>query len=351
LSKGVRLIAGLDMFVQPINIQFRGPPPRQSEGANEDPLASSDNVTADVSTIAYRPAAYLESSLKPVDSLQLLLGMRLDWYDEIEKWTFDPRLVGIYSARDDLRFKAGLGIFSQPPEFQESSEDLGNPDLEPFHSVHAGLGFEYDVITDFQVGVEGFYKYLWDRVVETPGGLPPSFINRGRGRIYGLEMSAKMKPSKTIPFYGLLSYTLSRSERRDGPNQQWRLFDFDQTHIFSLSAIYRLPKNWEVGATVRLVSGNPQTPIVGSVYDANDDIFLPLYGRTNSDRAPLFNRLDLRVQKTWVFDAWRFALYLDVQNVYNAANPEGTVYNFDYSESGDLRGLPIIPSIGVRGEL
>jgi hypothetical protein len=51
-----------------------------------------------------------------------------------------------------------------------------------------------------------------------------------------------------------------------------------------------------------------------------------------------------------VFDAWILDVYLDLQNVYNRANVEGLAYSYDYREEAPLRGLPIIPSIGVRGE-
>ena len=42
---------------------------------------------------------------------------------------------------------------------------------------------------------------------------------------------------------------------------------------------------------------------------------------------------------------------IDIQNVSNRLNPEGVSYNFDFSESAPLAGLPIMPVIGLRGEL
>jgi hypothetical protein len=39
-----------------------------------------------------------------------------------------------------------------------------------------------------------------------------------------------------------------------------------------------------------------------------------------------------------------------VYNAYNRGNPEGIAYNFDYSQKIYQTGLPIIPSLGVRGE-
>jgi len=37
-----------------------------------------------------------------------------------------------------------------------------------------------------------------------------------------------------------------------------------------------------------------------------------------------------------------------VQNVYNRANVEAYIYNYDFSSSAGGVGLPIFPSVGVR---
>ncbi len=109
---------------------------------------------------------------------------------------------------------------------------------------------------------------------------------------------------------------------------------------------------WEVGARFRLVSGNPTTPILGpAYYDADADTYVPRYGEPASARLPTFHQLDLRVDKKWTFRHWSLGVYLDVQNVYNQQNPEATLYSFDYTQSTSVSGLPILPSLGVRGEL
>jgi hypothetical protein len=71
----------------------------------------------------------------------------------------------------------------------------------------------------------------------------------------------------------------------------------------------------------------------------------------NSTRLDAFQQLDLRIDRKWLFDAWTFTLYFEVQNALNQANPEGIRYNYNYTESKKITGLPIIPSIGIRGEL
>ena len=211
--------------------------------------------------------------------------------------------------------------------------------------MSAGVDHKFD--RQFSLGVEGFYKNLERVIVANDAGL--RFDNGGIGRIYGLEVAGRANPVGR--FFGFVSYTLMRSERRDGPGEPWRLYNFDQTHILTLSGVYRLGRGWEAGATFRLISGNPTTPVVGSLYDANTDLYIPLSGATNSARNPFFHRLDVRIEKIWRFQSWKLALYLDVQNVYNRQNPEGIQYNYDYRQSAVISGLPIIPSLGVRGEL
>jgi hypothetical protein len=281
----------------------------------------------------------------------LILGLRLDYFSDIQASTVDPRLTTIFTVAPDMRVKFGVGIFSQAPEFQQSDPTIGNPNLDPIQAVHVGAGWEYDAFPGVRFGVEGFYKYLWDRAIPTPNGEAPFYVTGGVGRIYGAEFSMHLRPATGRQYFGYLSYTLSRSERKDGPNQPWRLFDFDQTHILTAAFVYNFPRNWEIGATVRLVSGNPYTPVIGSIYDALNDVYIPIDGRVNTLRNPLYNSLNLRIQKKWIFSGWRLAVFLDVRNAYNRKNQEGIVYNYDYSQKTPLLGLPIIPALGIRGEL
>ena len=171
--------------------------------------------------------------------------------------------------------------------------------------------------------------------------------NAGTGRVYGLEVAGRWSPGGKLA--GFLSYTLSRSERNE--NGRWRPFDYDQTHILTVAGMYKLGRGWELGSTFRLVTGNPETPVVGSVFDADIDAYRPIYGAVNSARNPVFHRLDIRVEKQFLLGGYHFAGYLDLQNAYNHKNREGTAYNFDYSERSDTPGLPLLPSLGIKGEL
>ncbi|HET8934612.1 MAG TPA: TonB-dependent receptor, partial [Polyangiales bacterium] len=343
---------GLDLVVTPGQVSYGGPPLQQQEG-NPDSGgggASASNRSkvnaADKFTVV-QPAVYFESDLD-LGPLHMVLGTRLDYFNEIKEFSFDPRIALHYALTPELRMKGGFGSFTQPPQFQESSPAFGNPYLKPTHTVHAGFGFDYTPLPGIKLGIEGFYKYLYDRIIGTEYGAPPSFTNGGKGRIYGMELSARVDPRGR--FFGYLSYTLSRSERMDR-TEGYHAFDFDQPHILSVAGVLRLGKGWEAGLSFRLVAGNPATPIIGAVYNRDTGLYSPVYGGVNSIRSPYFHRLDVRVEKKWTFSSWSLAFYVDVQNAYNATNAEGIAYDFEYHRSAKIRGIPILPSLGLRGEL
>src|SRR5205814_2537681 len=83
----------------------------------------------------------------------------------------------------------------------------------------------------------------------------------GTGRIYGGELLLRQSVSKW--FFGWISYTIMRSERKDCASCAWRLFDFDQTHVLVLAVHAYLPRGFEVGLRFRYITGNPYTPAYG----------------------------------------------------------------------------------------
>jgi hypothetical protein len=117
----------------------------------------------------------------------------------------------------------------------------------------------------------------------------------------------------------------------------------------NLLASYIL-NDWQLGSRLRFVSGNPYTPIIGSTFDADNDVYLPQRGEIYSERNPNFFQWDIRVDRKWIYDTWILSAYLDIQNLTNSQNQESITYSYDYSEKKPITGLPTLPSIGVKGE-
>jgi hypothetical protein len=183
-------------------------------------------------------------------------------------------------------------------------------------------------------------------------------------RAYGLEFLLDRRLAERI--HGMIGYTLLRAEAivfddffglglgvGIGRGSGHRVpTNFDQRHNLVMLLVFELPRAFRFGARFRLVSGNPEQPVIGTkvTQDASRFYYEPIYGEFGSSYAPLFHQLDLRLDKTWFVRRLALIGYLDVQNVYNRIYPEIWVYSIDWTERGARIGLPIFPSLGVRVE-
>jgi TonB family protein len=304
-------------------------------------------------------APYVVANFSFLDKkLNITPGVRLELYHlggyygtdsqfEHDYVELEPRLALRYQIHPMVAVKAAAGAYHQPPDPSSLARGFGNSNVKPESAYQYLAGFDVTPTPTLHIELVGFYKDMQSLIVRSP---IPSVIldNEGQGRVYGGEILIRQQLWKG--FFGWLSYTLSRAERRDH-GSDWRPFDFDQTHILSVLASYQLPKGWQIGARFRYVTGNPYTPSSGAYWDNNSDQYVRLAGPINSGRLDSFQQLDLRIDKTFTYRWWKLGIYLDIQNVYNHANTE-QVQPAPRPEDGTapIAGLPIIPSLGVRGE-
>jgi TonB family protein len=330
------------------------PPERRTYGRG----ANAGVQTLERSSRNMGSALYAELLWDLGEHLRIVPGVRGDWfhYNGVDRFSLDPRVVLSWKRTPNQVFKLGAGIFHQPPQPGQLDQEFGNPELPLIWADQYHVGLEQQLTRALSLEGTLYYLRRHDEPVQSnrrdETGKAEGFAPEGKGRSYGLELRLRHQVTKN--FYGWISYTLARSEAiaaqagtveaADG----YRPTDFDQTHNFILVASRRFGA-WELGARFRITTGVPETPIYGSTYDADFNRYDPVSGTPRSVRRQTFHQLDLRAERTWTFDTWRFSAYLDVQNVYNAENPEATIYDYRYRDSGPIRGLPLLPVIGLRG--
>jgi TonB family protein len=351
LARGLQARAGVDATIAGVKIGLNTPQPPK-EGQPGTPASTSQTMSLKRSIGQQEPAAFAELRWEPGAGVTVLPGLRADWYSQISGWSFDPRLGVRWEVTPGTVLKSGVGLFHQPPQSDESAPDVGNPRLKPIAALHTSAGIEQKLGDVFEGELTGFHKQLSDLVVRNPAAsydpaLPP-YVNDGKGRVFGLEATLKARAGDR--FFGWVACTYQRSFRRDGFGKPERRFDYDQPHILTVVGTWNFARAWSAGGRFRYVSGNPRTPVTGSVLDASSGTYVPLYGPTNSTRLPAFNQLDLRVDRTWTYQTWKLALYLDVQNVTNRGNVEGYSYSYDYRQRSPATGLPILPILGLNAE-
>jgi len=175
-----------------------------------------------------------------------------------------------------------------------------------------------------------------------------SLLQTGIGRTYGGQMLLRQELAKG--FFGWLSYSLIRSERKDRDTSDWRLFDYDQTHVFAVLASYEISRGFQAGARFRYTTGAPRTQVTGAFFNSEDQRYEPIYGAQNAIRLPAFYSLDIRIEKSFVFRRLKFNAFADVQNITNRKNPEEIIYSANFSQRDYISGLPVLGIAGVRME-
>lgn len=334
-------------------------------------VAPSDQVNVDDWTAAVGSAApYAEADFNFLENrLHILPGLRFEpfftsvgrrvpregdepsvgaYRADIGLSSIQPRLSLRYSPREQLTFTLAGGRYRQPPLVDDLSAVFGNPLLDPASAWHALASTSVKLTELLGVEATAFYSRSDDLAVRNPADSPliaEALVQGGEGRSYGLQLLARRELADGL--FGWFAYTLLRSERRGGADEDWRLFDFDQTHILTALASYDLGAGFDLGARVRYATGFPRTPVAGAFYDSRRDSFEPILGPKNGTRIPAFFQLDVRVSKRWKLGTSELEAYLDVQNVTDRNNHEEILYASDFSERRYIDGLPILPVFGL----
>lgn len=347
---------GWDNYYSTANVDLKIPI-RRGTGGIDNPVSAGDDQIAKIRNSKINNLGlYYINQYKINTRLKLIPNLRIDRFSQTKETFILPRFSTQYNL-DDFRFyKFAIGQYAQNPEPQESSQDFGNPEIRSPRSNHYTFGYEQDFKKGDKYGmslaVNSFYRNFTNLIIQSSESVIRNgetvfevYNNKGIGHSYGGELSIKYNSEQLS---SSLAYTYTKSRRSDPVNEEYS-FQYDQTHNLNLIASYDFLNDWKISTRYRYVTGNPNTPVVGAIYDADNETYFPIRGNIYSDRDKPFQQLDFRIDKKFILDRQIWTAYLDIQNILNIKNPEGFKYSFDYSEKIDVMGLPAIPAIGIRG--
>jgi len=351
---GVWLVAGGQAEIRSYDVDVKLPrPPAEGDpdmpNFTYDPLLDT-HATGDASQLA----TWAATELEPAAWTRTTLGVRVDDFRRNHVVVAEPRAQQRIALADSTALLGAFGLYTRPPDNQD--ENL-QADLKPERAWQSSLGVEQKLGRGVTLQTTAYYNDQSDLIVarEQRAGAMASdgsdtYENTGIGKEYGVEMLLKIQSER---FFGWASYTFSRSERRDHPDDAWRMFDDDQPHNLIVLGSYKLgaAKQWQLGARFQYTSGAPYTPVTGAIFASDQNRYLPSYGTTNSLREPAQDQLDIRIDHYWTFQRWKLSAYLDVSNVYMNAPVYSYQYNDNYTKRTAVTGIPILPALGVRGEL
>ncbi len=371
LTPKLELRAGVESLWTNSDVDQDVPPPpdsyRPTPGENETPLPVPSSNTF----LRSDTAAWGELTWQLPKGIKLIPSIRADAYYQVDHFlgSFDPRLT----LREDFAFhgptalKAAVGLYSEPAYPYEVSPVTGTPSLPLQQALQTSIGVEHDFTDLIHLELTGFFNYYYD-LAEAPGGANATILSslagglfgtaatnytpNGAVRAYGVEVLLRHQLSRH--FYGWLAYTFSYSLLHDpelsGANAEgFHPSPYDERHVLTIVAQYRFGGGWQLGARFRLASGLPFTPPVGATFNADSQSYQQIPGAFDSANLPLFQQLDVRVDKEWLFSKWSFGVYLDIQNVYNAQNVEFVTFNYNYTATSTITGVPFLPTLGIQG--
>ena len=300
----------------------------------------------DESVSGRRMEVYLQDRYKVLPFLSVVLGLRVDYFNLVDDLSIQPRGSLLLDIMEGSQLQFSYGNYYQVPGPPRLTQSVGNPDLNTSQASHYVLEFTRQVSEGTEFKFAGYYKDLANLVTNDDEMI---YLNQGVGFAQGTEVFLRHRAGDR--FLGWGSYTYGLSKRRDRPEEPYRFYSFDQTHVATLAATYRLTPTWEIGVKWQYRTGNPYTPVIDATQKTdprNDElIYVPNYAEINSGRLPPYHRLDVKISKAFRFNSWEMSLFLELLNAYNRKNLLDFSYNDDYTEKDEIYQFPLIPYLGI----
>ena len=282
---------------------------------------SSNKITA-------RIGGYFESEFRFSKKFFSVAGIRTDVHTLSKQITFDPRLSLGYKIAKDNVIRGAIGLYHQYPELLYYAQTQSNS-LKPEQAIHYILGYELNKLNGVLLfRVEAYYKDYRSLVLYDNN----SFLYNTNGSGYARGVDVFLKSSIVNKYTAWISYSYTDSKRRQFNSAPLTSADYDITHSLSFVGSYNITDNLTAGISYKISTGKPYTPVEGNYYDTTLNLYAPIYGVYNSDRFPVYQRMDVTLQ--YVFSIFgRFAVgVISLDNVLNNRNLYGYTYNSDYTQ-------------------
>lgn len=346
---------GLDLQMGTTEVALRAPP--LSQNGITDPQGATELVSHRGAWHFVNPGLFAELVIDASAALRLVAGLRVDHFSRFGITTVDPRVTATVRLDRRLSARFGLGLYATPPRGYFVLPGFGNPDLGNERWTHVAAGFVMEIVSGvLELTGDAFYKLGHDVVapstarVDRGAGLEPlRFANTGEAESIGGEWMLRLHPSRRLPLFGWLAYTHQRVLRRDLPGLPRYPSTWDQPHLLTVLLGASLGRGWELGFRVRSTSGLTEPRVTGALYDTNRDVSLSRVDPADPGRLPAYWALDLRVSKRFRAGPLNLEAVLEVLNATNRSNAESRIYAWDRRSNIFVTGLPIVPSLGLRG--
>jgi outer membrane receptor for ferrienterochelin and colicin len=285
--------------------------------------------------------------------LSLTGGGRVEHSSSTGEAILSPRGSLAWSVNKGWKIRAAAGRYYQFPDFSQMFGRLGNSSLRAARSTHYNASVErrFGDRTRFLAEVYNrqddklFFSLFEPRLmgnVVTFDQFP--FQNSLRGHARGIELTVQRRSANNLT--GWVAYAYSRTKLTDPQAGLTFVSDTDQHHTLNVYGSYRFNETWNLSSAWRYGSGEP---VPGFYRRVGQEYFLST--ERNTARLPVYSRVDVRVNKAFLFKKWKLTLNGELINALNRENLRFAGFEFFGSDGrvfGQLdRVIPRLPSAGV----
>ena len=323
------------------------------------PVPDVNPFVVNARAASYQAGAYLQDTRALSPRLNITLGARADHYAYLAATTVSPRTGIEYALTPRLSARASYGQYTQQPLALFLAAYPENRALRPFRADHYVAGISYRRGAATRMTAEAYYKRYRD--YPTSSQIPAlslanvgdtfalrdilfPMVSSGRGEARGIEMFVE-RSGAGGRWSGQANVSVSRVVHA-GLDAVLRPGSFDYPTIANATGVYRISPRWDLSARLAYLAGRPFTPFdLGTsarqrraVYDLK---------QVNAERLPDYFRLDLRVDRRFVFNRRPVTVFAGVQNVTNRRNLAGYSWDRRNNVATTLEQLGIFPILGL----
>jgi hypothetical protein len=288
--------------------------------------------------------AWVSGTYRPRKGWEVIATARADVFSSAGKAAVgpSPRLSMRVPLTDRIAFLGALGIAPQAPAFSIPVPAVGYRGLPGglAYAYQKSAGAEFALPLKFTLTTVGFHHSYFNLIdfakdranldLENPQ-TPPSSPTQA----YGLEVMLSRKMSAR--FAAFLSTTLSHAELGSTQLTPATTSPFDRSYVFQVGGVADLGRHWRASSRLVTYSGWPTF----------DPLDLSGHGRL-----PAFWRVDLRIEKRWLFGEKRYLAFV-IEGLNVTASKETVSKSCAGSSNcgNEEFGPIVVPSIGLEGGL
>ncbi len=319
-------------------------------------VVPSPGILENYNESAVEPSFYAQKTWR-VEGLSWTVGARAQSSSVTGQTLLLPRAALAWTPGAGWTVRAGAGRHAQFPELRQLFGYFANRDLRAETAAHVNLSVERTLGQRSRILVEAFDREDRGQVfaINEPRRFGDGIVtgaepwrNLVRGHSRGIEVTAQRRSANRLA--GWVSYTWMTTRYHAPGGFAWP-GDFDQRHTLNVFGSYRFKPTVNVSSVWRYGSGTPWVGFIQRTAEGFD-----LGPDRNQVRLPYYSRLDLRMNKAFLFRRWKMTVSGEALNVLKHDNffsqstdPLRSLRSGRYA-SGFERGFPFAPAVSVTVE-